>query len=69
MSKQFTKLKALGNGLCVYLNKECLEHLKVYKDSDICMTFNDDGTITISKAAYSDSLIETIVQKVLTDLK
>lgn len=61
--KQFTKLKPLGNGYCIYLGKKALKHLRVYKESDICLTFNKNGSITISKAKYSDRLIEDIIQQ------
>lgn len=59
--KRFTKLRNIGNGFGVYLNKHALNHLRVYKDSDICLTFNKNGTITLSKAKYSDRLIEDII--------
>ena len=61
--KYFVKLKALGNGLAIYLDKKALKHLRVCKDSDICLTFNKRRSITISKAAYSDTLIEELVAK------
>lgn len=62
-TKSFEKLKCLGNGLALYLNKKALKHLGVYKDSDICLTFNKNKTITISKATYSDTVIEDIIQQ------
>lgn len=62
-SKTFTKLKPIGNGYCIYLDKKALKHLRAYKDSDICLTFNKNGSITISKAKYSDRLIEDIIQQ------
>ena len=61
--KEFTKLKRLGNGLCLYLDKRARHHLKIYEDSNVCMTFNKNGTITISKASYSDRLIEDIIKQ------
>ena len=61
--KQFTRLKPLGNGYCIYLKKEHLCHLRAYKDSDICLTLNKNGTITISKAKYSDRIIEDIINQ------
>lgn len=60
-NKKFCRLQKIGNGLGIYLDKESLKHLKVYKDSDICLTLNKRGSITISKAKYSDKLIEDII--------
>lgn len=59
--KQFTKLKKLGNGLCIYINQEALKHLRASENDDICLTFNKNRSITISKAKYSDRLIEEII--------
>ena len=65
--KYFVKLKTLGNGLAIYLNKDMLRHLRICKDSDICLTLNKNRSITVSKASYSDNYIEEIVAK-LNDL-
>lgn len=59
--KVFVKLKSLGNGLGLFMTKRALAHLRVSKNSDICLTFNKNRTITISKATYSDTLIEEII--------
>lgn len=61
--KIFERLKCLGNGLAIYLNKKALKHLGAYRDSDICLTFNKNRTITLSKATYSDRVIEDIIQQ------
>lgn len=63
-NKKFCKLRKSGNGFGIYLDKESLKHLRVYKDSDICLTFNKNRTITISKATYSDKKIEEIISRI-----
>lgn len=63
--RYFFKLKPLGNGLALYFNKKIMKHLRLYKDSDICVTLNKNRTITVSKATYSDRLIEQIVEQLV----